>query len=167
MKLLLVVLYLLLASATAALLRAVALVVAMALDTLGGICRRGRLSHLGDVERLPRADLVGGDVIALLEHLYTDAILLGDGVERLTCGDDVSCGCRLLLGFCLLPRVRRVGCSSSVTGPSSSLEDWFLVAERVDAVLLGPSRFTRSSGEFTRSQRSSLRIAGEGGDVRG
>ena len=102
MKLLLVVLYLLLASATAALLRAVALVVAMALGTLGGICRRRRLSCLGDVERLPRAELIGGNVIALLELLYTDAILLGDGVERLTCGDDVSCGRRLLLGFCLL-----------------------------------------------------------------
>ena len=92
MKLLLVVLYLLLASATAALLRAVALVVAMALGTLGGICRRRRLSYLGDVERLPRAELIGGNVIALLELLYTNAILLGDGVERLTCGDDVSCG---------------------------------------------------------------------------
>ena len=55
------------------------------------------------MERLPRAELVGGNVIALLELLYTDAILLGDGVERLTCGDDVSCGRRLLLGFCLLP----------------------------------------------------------------
>ena len=54
------------------------------------------------MERLPRAELVGGNVIALLELLYTDAILLGDGVERLTCGDDVSCGRRLLLGFCLL-----------------------------------------------------------------
>ena len=69
-----------------------ALVVAMPLGTLGGLCRRRCLSHLGDVERLPRADLVGGDVIALLELLYTDAILLGDGVERVTCGDDVSCG---------------------------------------------------------------------------
>ena len=55
------------------------------------------------MERLPRAELVGGNVIALLELLYTDAILLGDGVERLTCSDDVSCGRRLLLGFCLLP----------------------------------------------------------------
>ena len=90
MKLLLVVLYLLLASATAALLRAVALVVAMALSILGGLCRRRRLSHLGDVERLPRAELIGGDVIALLELLDTDPVLLSDGVERLTCGDDVG-----------------------------------------------------------------------------
>ena len=90
MKLLLVVLYLLLASATAALLRAVALVVAMALSILGGLCRRRRLSHLGDVERLPRAELIGGNVIALLELLDTDPVLLRDGVERLTRSDDVG-----------------------------------------------------------------------------
>ena len=90
MKLLLVVLYLLLASATAALLRAVALVVAMALSILGGLCRRRRLSHLGEVERLPMAERIGGDVIALLELLDTDPVLLSDGVERLTRSDDVG-----------------------------------------------------------------------------
>ena len=90
MKLLLVVLYLLLSSATAALFRAVALVVARALGTLGGLCRRRCLSHLGDVERLPRADLVGGDVIALFELLDTHPVLLSDGVERLPRSDDVG-----------------------------------------------------------------------------
>ena len=160
MKLLLVVLYLLLASATAALLRAVVLVLAMALSILGGLCRRRRLSHLGDVERLPRAELIGGNVIALLELLDTDPVLLGDGVERLTRSDDVGClGCSAFL----LRVLRRTGCSSSVAVASSSLEDWLLVTERVGAELLGPSRFTRSSGEFTSLPAlSSLRMAERG-----
>lgn len=166
MKLLLVVLYLLLSSATAALFRAVALVVARALGTLGGLCRRRCLSHLGDVERLPRADLVGGDVIALFELLDTHPVLLSDGVERLPGATTwaVVVVCCLGCSAFLLRVLRRTGCSSSVAVASSSLEDRFLVTERVGAELLGPSRLTRSSGECTSLPAlSSLRMAERGG----
>lgn len=60
------------------------------------------LSSLGDLDLLPRLEVVGGEVIALLQLFDGDTVLASDGIERLTSGDGMRGGGSLLLSASLL-----------------------------------------------------------------
>lgn len=60
------------------------------------------LRSLGDVDLLPRLEVVGGEVIALLQLLDGDTVLASDGIERLASDDSVRGGGSLLLSASLL-----------------------------------------------------------------
>lgn len=75
---------------------------ALALGAVAFLLVLMSLRSLGDVDFLPRLEVVGGEVIALLQLFDGDAVLASDGIERLTSDDGMRGGGSLLLGASLL-----------------------------------------------------------------
>lgn len=75
---------------------------ALALGAVAFLLAFMPLSSLGDLDLLPRLEVVGGEVIALLQLFDGDTVLASDGIERLTSGDGMRGGGSLLLGAALL-----------------------------------------------------------------
>ena len=75
---------------------------ALALGAVAFLLVLVSLRSLGDVDFLPRLEVVGGEVIALLQLFDGDTVLASDGIECLASDDSVRGGGSLLLGADLL-----------------------------------------------------------------
>lgn len=71
---------------------------ALALGAVAFLLAFMLLSSLGDLDLLPRLEVVRGEVIALLQLFDGEAVLASDSIERLTSDDGMRGGGSLLLG---------------------------------------------------------------------